>query len=321
MLRDRLVCGVRSETLQRRLLAEPELTFATAREKAIAVESAQRQTEQIRGSATSSEVCSVSGKSFDPCVTKVSAPVTAKEGTQKQAGSPGSTSGCFRCKGVHSPRSCPFINVKCHCCKQRGHIVRACRRKATARASAEPNSPNGKRANGGCHKNAASDVYDVFVLFGEEPTVRVEVRVNGSPLEVEVDSGAVCSVINDRTMRKLRISKRALRSSSLHLRAYNNKELRVLGELTVTVEFRGQEHRLRLVVVKGASIGLIGRDWFKSLGIGLSGVHSVCERSRTGSKGTTALLKKHSSVFEPGLGTSKGPPIRIEVNPAAPCDF
>nr|XP_050024971.1 uncharacterized protein K02A2.6-like [Dermacentor andersoni] len=321
ILRHRLVCGVRSETLQRRLLAEPELTFATAREKAIAMESAQRQTEQIRGSATSSEACSVSGKRFDPCVTKVSAPVTAKEGTQKQAGSPGSTSGCFRCKGAHSPSSCPFINVQCHFCKQRGHIVRACRRKATARASAEPNSPNGKRANGGRHKNAASDVYDVFVLSGEEPAVRVEVRVNGSPLEMEVDSGAVCSVINDRTMRKLRISKRALRPSSLHLRAYNNKELRVLGELTVTVEFRGQEHRLRLVVVKGASIGRIGRDWFKSLGISLSGVHSVCEPSRTGSKGTTALLKKYSSVFEPGLGTSKGPPVRTEVNPATPPRF
>ncbi|XP_075550349.1 uncharacterized protein LOC142583754 [Dermacentor variabilis] len=321
MLRDRLVCGVRSETLQRRLLAELELTFATAREKAIAMESAQRQTEQIRGGATSSEVCSVSGKRFDPCVTKVSAPVTAKEGTQKQAGSPGSTSGCFRCKGAHSPSSCPFINVQCHFCKQRGHIVRACSRKATARASAAPNSPNGKRANGGRHKNAASDVYDVFVLSGEEPAVRVEVRVNGSPLEMEVDSGAVCSVINGRTMRKLRISKRALRPSSLHFRAYNNKELRVLGELTVTVEFRGQEHRLRLVVVKGASIGLIGRDWFKSLGISLSGVHSVCEPSRTGSKGTTALLKKYSSVFEPGLGTSKEPLVRIEVNPAAPPRF
>ncbi|XP_070380671.1 uncharacterized protein [Dermacentor albipictus] len=204
MLRDRQVCGVRSETLQRRLLAEPELTFATAREKAIAMESAQRQTEQIRGSATSSEVCSVSGKRFDPCVTKVSAPVTAKEGTQKQAGSPWSTSGCFRYKGVHSPSSCPFINVQCHFCKQRGHIVRACRGKATARALAEPNSPNGKLAVGGRHKNAASDVYDVFVLSGEEPAARVEVRVNGSLLKMEVDSGAVCSVINDRTMRKLR---------------------------------------------------------------------------------------------------------------------
>ncbi|XP_075556566.1 uncharacterized protein LOC142588616 [Dermacentor variabilis] len=209
MLRDRLVCGVRSQTLQRRLLADLELTFATAREKVIAMESAQRQTERIRGTATSSEVGSVSGNRFDPCVTKVSTPVTAKEGTQKQAGSPLSTSECFRCKGAHSPSSFPFNNVPCHFCKQRGPIVRACRKKAAARASAEPNSPNRKWANGGRHKNAASDVYDVFVLSGEEPAVRVEVCVNGSPLEMEVDSGAICSVINDRTMRKLRLSKRA----------------------------------------------------------------------------------------------------------------
>ena len=32
MLRDRLVCGVNNEQLQRRLLAEPHLTFAQAME-------------------------------------------------------------------------------------------------------------------------------------------------------------------------------------------------------------------------------------------------------------------------------------------------
>ncbi|XP_077513139.1 uncharacterized protein LOC144124386 [Amblyomma americanum] len=183
MLSDRLECGVRSETLQRRLLAEPELTFGTAREKAIAMESAQQQTEQIRGSATSSEVCSASGKRFDPCVTNVSEPVAAKERTQKQAGSPGSTSGCFRCKGAHSPSSCPFINVKFHFFKQRGHIVRACRRKAAARASAEPNFPNRKRASGGRHKNAASDVYDVFVLSDKSPAELLMGRTLSTVLE------------------------------------------------------------------------------------------------------------------------------------------
>ncbi|CAN7977120.1 unnamed protein product, partial [Ixodes persulcatus] len=49
MLRDRFVCGLREESLQRRLLSEPELTFSVAKEKAIAAEYAHRQTERIRG--------------------------------------------------------------------------------------------------------------------------------------------------------------------------------------------------------------------------------------------------------------------------------
>lgn len=109
-------------------------------------------------------------------------------------------------------------------------------------------------------------------------------------------------MFNDRTMREPHIPKRALHPGSLHLRAYNNEELRVLGELTVTVEFKRREHRLRLVVVKGADMGLLGLDWFKALGISQSGVHGVREPCRAGSQGTTALLKRYSSVFEPGLG-------------------
>ncbi|KAM7296545.1 uncharacterized protein ISCGN_021703 [Ixodes scapularis] len=49
MLRDRLVCGVRDEGLQRRLLAESTLDFKKAYDKAVAAEYATRQTENIRG--------------------------------------------------------------------------------------------------------------------------------------------------------------------------------------------------------------------------------------------------------------------------------
>ncbi|KAL1445697.1 hypothetical protein MTO96_029064 [Rhipicephalus appendiculatus] len=48
MLRDRLVCGVRDEALQRRLLAETALDFKKAYEKAVAAEYATRQTAAIR---------------------------------------------------------------------------------------------------------------------------------------------------------------------------------------------------------------------------------------------------------------------------------
>uniref|UniRef100_A0A3B3R993 Paraneoplastic antigen Ma-like C-terminal domain-containing protein n=1 Tax=Paramormyrops kingsleyae TaxID=1676925 RepID=A0A3B3R993_9TELE len=40
MLRDRIVCGVLDEALQRRLLAEPTLTFKEAEERALAAETA-----------------------------------------------------------------------------------------------------------------------------------------------------------------------------------------------------------------------------------------------------------------------------------------
>ena len=49
-LRDRLVCGLRSETVQKRLLAEEDLTLKKAYETAISMEAASRRANVLRGS-------------------------------------------------------------------------------------------------------------------------------------------------------------------------------------------------------------------------------------------------------------------------------
>ncbi|KAL0148660.1 hypothetical protein M9458_055987 [Cirrhinus mrigala] len=48
MLRDRIVCGVLDEALQRRLLAEPTLTFKEAEERALAAETASLNARLLR---------------------------------------------------------------------------------------------------------------------------------------------------------------------------------------------------------------------------------------------------------------------------------
>ena len=50
-LRDRLVCGLRDEGVQRRLLTEPELTLAKAIELAQGMETAARDTQEMKGAA------------------------------------------------------------------------------------------------------------------------------------------------------------------------------------------------------------------------------------------------------------------------------
>lgn len=50
MLRNRLVCGIRNEEIQRKLLADPALIFTTAMDITLAGETALRQALEIRGS-------------------------------------------------------------------------------------------------------------------------------------------------------------------------------------------------------------------------------------------------------------------------------
>lgn len=84
MLRDRLVCGVNDDSIQRRLLAEDGLTFETALRKAQAIEAANNDMADLhrdKGSAT---------------VFKVD---TDERNYTKFAGM------CYRCGGVnHSPK-------------------------------------------------------------------------------------------------------------------------------------------------------------------------------------------------------------------------
>eukprot|EP00731_Ephydatia_muelleri_P038059 Em0643g2a len=48
LLRDRLVCGIKNEHIQRHLLAEPHLTFTKAQDIALALESADRNTADLQ---------------------------------------------------------------------------------------------------------------------------------------------------------------------------------------------------------------------------------------------------------------------------------
>ena len=48
MLRDRLVCGVNDERIQRRLLAESQLEFKKAMELATAMETADKNTRDLQ---------------------------------------------------------------------------------------------------------------------------------------------------------------------------------------------------------------------------------------------------------------------------------
>ena len=56
MLRDRLVCGIHDIRIQRRLLAEPNLTFKKAMELAIALETVDRDTKDLQDQNSQSTV-------------------------------------------------------------------------------------------------------------------------------------------------------------------------------------------------------------------------------------------------------------------------
>ncbi|CAG2217696.1 unnamed protein product [Mytilus edulis] len=87
MLRDRLVVGIKSDRIQRRLLAEPNLTFDKALEIATAMETAEKNAQDIQASGTNG--------TFQKQINKVSKSYTRNNSGNSKQGD------CYRCGGNH----------------------------------------------------------------------------------------------------------------------------------------------------------------------------------------------------------------------------
>ncbi len=97
-LRDQQVCGIRSESIQKRLLAEVELTLKRAVELARGTEAAEKNAKSLKG--------------IDGAVHKVS------------TGTDQGVTPCYRCgKTSHDQKDCRFREAECHNCGKQGHIA------------------------------------------------------------------------------------------------------------------------------------------------------------------------------------------------------
>ena len=112
MLRDRLVCGINEEKIQRKLLQKVNLKFEDALQIARAMETAAKNLlEMQKGGRTS---------------TTNQAPVAVHQTSSRRDHTP-EKSKCSRCLGWHLPKPCRFQTAECMKCKKRGHIARTCR--------------------------------------------------------------------------------------------------------------------------------------------------------------------------------------------------
>ena len=121
-LRDRFVCGLHNESIQKRLLVETSLTFEKALKLAVAMETAMKDSVELMGKT----------KSEPPVNSIHEAPMQHR---------------CYRCgKEGHDPQECYFKDQYCRNCGKKGHVKRVCRGKPFKQNSpAKPHSSKKKQ--------------------------------------------------------------------------------------------------------------------------------------------------------------------------------
>ncbi|XP_056089857.1 uncharacterized protein LOC130069774 [Rhinichthys klamathensis goyatoka] len=201
MLRDRLVCGINDDRIQRRLLAEADLTFEKALKVAQAMETANKDVRDLQ--AKRSET------SMSMRVHKTS---VKQDESQSRA--------CYRCGSLqHLANECRFVSEKCHQCGKQGHIMKVCKSKSSSR---DTNFQGGERRKRvvtrggqrsyyvGRDEKSASDEEGIFTVHSLKETeipkvapLTITLAVNESIIPFEVDTGCGVTVMNGSNFSKL----------------------------------------------------------------------------------------------------------------------
>lgn len=290
-LRDRLVSGLASESIQRKLLTERDLTFARACEIALSMEMASKNSLEILG------------KSQNAAVNKISKPKIANKGrgqfrktnenfNQKNEGKMESEQKCYRCEGRHSPQECKFKTEKCHACSKTGHIARACRNKKHT-AMAQYVETEDQTVDTDEDEFA---VYTVYTASNDDRGITVNVKVDDEDISMQLDTGAAVSLASE-VLHQSKFPHLAIKESNIKLKAYSGESIPLLGYVLAPVRYGDQKATLPLVIVKGNRPALMGRNWLEKFKLDWKSIFSVEKETKSTDPELQAMLKQHASVF------------------------
>lgn len=300
MLRDRLVCGINDERVQKRLLVEVNLTFESALKISQGFEVAERCAKEIQSERSQDLV--EHQKQLVHAVTP--------ERPQRRTGPGTGTPRCHKClRRDHTPDECPHGNTVCFGCGRKGHIRRACKQKEANAGGVHPSrrgvqvvqEESADLEEEGNSTNALQQlrIQGVLCKINNEP-IQLQVYIDGVLVIMELDTGAAVSIVSESTFRRL-WSGKVLERSGIRLCTYSGESLRVIGTWEAEVRYNNQIDKLSVIVLEGAGPSLLGRDWLQRFRIDWKSVLVIQNGASLEN-----VLKKHEMVFNEGLGTLQG---------------
>ncbi|XP_075741088.1 uncharacterized protein LOC142788732 [Rhipicephalus microplus] len=252
-LRDRFVCGLLREDVQRVLFTEDDkLTFPKAVERALAMEAARKNVAETRVvESVATQLHKMEGEcNYDPADLYEAQAISGK---QRLA--------CYRCGSPsHTHSVCPHVNNTCYKCGKKGHIQRACR-------------SNGQYCGGYQQKRRVKTLKVVTqvppigvseqVASGRTP-IFVGLKIDGALVEMELDTGAAVSIMPYKQFKQQFPSARC-GPTDIVLRTYTGALVQPCGVAVVKVQHGEQTAKLPLYLVDQAGPPLLGREWLRTV--------------------------------------------------------
>ena len=333
------MCGINDDSIQKRLLAEPNLTYKRAVELARGLETADRNVKLLKSGATSH--------------IKRETPLQESPQVNRVASNKGSTAVIYYRCGIagHTVEQCRYSkDIVCHGCRKAGHLQRACKgtnpsqnRVGARKKDSRPRRPVRHIEEEG----AGEEDVEEATLFRinasrRSPPIEVHLLVDNCCVRFEVDTGAAKSVMSQQIFNQFWLG-RSLETTKVRLVSSSNEPIPVVGQCTVNIAYNSQNAVVPLIVVKGKGPSLFGRNWLTHIrlewqeisylpgdavqpvpGDAVQPVPGDAVQPVPGDAvqpvpgdAVQPVLDKYPSVFQEGLGKLQGFKAKIHVDPNA----
>ncbi|KAK3103001.1 hypothetical protein FSP39_015684 [Pinctada imbricata] len=279
LVRDRIVGGISSDSVRRRLLRESDLTLEKAMEICRAAETSDSQMKSFVETKPDQQVDAV------------------RKGGRKSEPKPKSNSGtrpkeinCKQCGRTHVWNRCPAYGQICHKCGKPDHFANTCKVAKKKK----------KKVYGVDHDSSSNDdELNVGAVSTQKSKSgwTVNLTLEQSSVKFKIDTGAQCNIIPKHICNKIGI-KRPQRSKA-KLVSYTGHRLHVLGKINCSVQHKSRYYAIQFYVVPGNVDPILGLPSCEELNI-LKLVDLVCTDQQT-----DRILRKYADVFE-GVGRMKG---------------
>ena len=288
-------------SIQQRLLQNPGLTFQTALTTCLAMETAAKNVQDLSHVAQSSNVHRL------------------QTNTKNYKGDNTKTT-CYRCGRKHSPDVCWFKNATCNLCGKTGHIKPVCRSSNQPQSEMfrrdhdrkwRPGNGRNMTSQSKTHLLQEGDDEQCYTMYTidsryerKEDRIIESFTIQDQVIDLELDTGASVSVINENTYNQLKNSS-VLKKTQMILRTYSGEKIIPIGTIDVSVIYQNREHKLPLVVVPGGP-NLLGRNWLREIRLNGQDIQAKLHNVSSTQARLNDVLHRYEHVFNDELGALKG---------------
>lgn len=328
-IRDQFVMTCKSQSFRTKLLREKDLTLA----KLIAMGRAKELAEKQAAGMSSREDDQVN-QITAPRERDIKTPEWPDERTTREKQ-------CYNCGYKYSPghlANCPAKGKTCRTCGKQDHFAKVCRsKKHKLYSKREENVKTAQHAESQAETSGSEDDEFTFSLKSQQSqreTVHqllnkqdrtvTKLKVNGTPIQVTIDSGATTNILDSKAFDTLQSKSKpiTLQPTKTKIYPYNSKEpLPLLGKCVVSIETKSTWTATTFYVVKGSSGSLLGYETATELGLLRLDVKRIDENKQmppeekeSTQSAEPEVIKKYQHLFE-GIGKLKDYKQKIHCDP------